>query len=172
MLKYVQLYLCVALHGICSICLAQPSANNLVVTESITPNAFPFQNSTSPVIYIDTNDAKVVQTSAEAFVNDVELITGNKLQLKINTAINDEFAIVAGTIGHSVLIDKLIASKILLVDGIKGGWEQFSIAVINQPYERAKKILVVTGSDSRGTAFGIFHLSKLWAFHHLCGGQM
>ena len=46
--------------------------------------SFPFQNSTTPVIYIDTNDAKVVQTSAEAFVNDVELITGNKLQLKIN----------------------------------------------------------------------------------------
>jgi hypothetical protein len=161
MLKCIRLLLSVVLLMICSIGLAQSPTNKLVVSERITANAFPFLSNTTPVIYIDANDAKVVQISAEAFVNDVQLISEKKLPLKLNNVITDELAVIAGTIGHSVLIDELIAKKKITVGDIKGGWEQFSITVINQPYQGAKKILVIAGSDNRGTAFGIFHLSKL-----------
>ena len=161
MLKCVRLLFCVVLLVVCSIGWAQSSANKLVVTEHINANAFPFLSITIPVIYIDANDAKVVQISAEAFVKDVQLISEKKLPIKSTTVISDELTVVAGTIGHSVLIDELIAKKKITIDGIKGGWEQFSITVINQPYQGAKKLLVIAGSDSRGTAFGIFHLSKL-----------
>lgn len=145
----------------CAAAMAQ-GKNNLVLSESQSINSFPlFTQIKAASFSIDNNDARVVQLAAEAFVKDVQLVSGKQIQLNTSPVINDEFAVVAGTIGQCVLLDDLIAKKKITVDGIKGGWEQFSITVINQPYQKAKKLLVVAGSDRRGTAFGIFHLSRL-----------
>jgi hypothetical protein len=60
------------------------------------------------------------------------------LQLKANKVISEEFVVIAGTIGHSVLIDELIANRKISVNTIKGKWEQFSITVINEPYKKQR----------------------------------
>ncbi|MBL7743546.1 MAG: glycosyl hydrolase 115 family protein [Chitinophagaceae bacterium] len=64
------------------------------------------------------------------------------------------FSIVAGTIGHSRLIDELIKSNKLNVSSIARKWESFIIQTIGNK-------LVITGGDRRGTAYGIFHLSRM-----------
>jgi hypothetical protein len=142
------------------ILLAQ-TKNSVVVSEQNTGAAFPlFTNLIAPTFYYDNKDAKVVQIAAMAFTNDINLISGKTIQLSQATTITDEYAIVAGTIGHSSLIDDLIKTKHIDVASIKNKWEQFSINIINQPYGKAKKVVVIAGSDRRGTAFGIFHLSR------------
>jgi hypothetical protein len=132
--------------------LAQ-SKNNILLSQQNSINAFPiFSNTTSTSFYYDVNDAKVVKIATEAFANDVKLISGKKISINKNA--ESAYTIIAGTIGRSTLIDDLIKSKSINVTGIKNKWECFSIQIL-------KNKLVIVGSDRRGTAFGIFHLSKL-----------
>ncbi|MGC4104279.1 glycosyl hydrolase 115 family protein [Ferruginibacter sp.] len=135
--------------------------NSLVVAEQDAPVAFPlFTNNSTPAFYYDSKDAKVVQIAAEAFAGDINLVSGKTIKLNTSGNIADDYAIIAGTIGHAALIDELVKAKQLDVSKIKDQWERFTITVINQPYKKAKKLLVIAGSDRRGTAYGIFHLSR------------
>ncbi|KAK4141335.1 glycoside hydrolase [Dichotomopilus funicola] len=68
--------------------------------------------------------------------------------------------IIAGTIGHSTVIDKLVSSHALDVSGVKGKWESFTSQVIEHPVAGVKKALVIAGSDPRGTIFGIYDVSE------------
>lgn len=112
-----------------------------------------FTLSSIATIYTDDNDAKVVTIAAQCFANDVQLISGKQMKV-VHQLPADGFTIGAGTIGQSKLIDDLIKEKIIDVGIIKNKWECFLIKVVG-------KKLIVAGSDSRGTAYGIFHLSKL-----------
>ncbi|KAK1775538.1 hypothetical protein QBC45DRAFT_445140 [Copromyces sp. CBS 386.78] len=68
--------------------------------------------------------------------------------------------IIAGTIGHSEIIDSLIASKKLDVSATKGKWESFTSQVIKNPIQGCSSALVIAGSDPRGTIFGIYDVSE------------
>lgn len=126
--------------------------NSLLVSEK--PTSFPLFNPSSiAAIYTDSTDAKVVTVAATAFANDVQLISGKKMSL-LHSIPAKGFAIVAGTIGKSKLIDGLIKSKQIDVTQIQNKWECFIIKAVGNK-------LIIAGSDIRGTAFGIFHLSKL-----------
>jgi hypothetical protein len=138
---------------------ATAQKNGITVAEKTSPAAFPlFRNTALPVFYYDTADAKVVGIAARAFINDINLISGKQIQLNTGNSITDEYAIIAGTVGQSKLIDGLIKEKLIDVTAIKNKWECFTIQIINKG---KNKQLVILGSDRRGTAFGIFHLSRL-----------
>ncbi|KAK4034328.1 glycoside hydrolase [Parachaetomium inaequale] len=68
--------------------------------------------------------------------------------------------IIAGTIGHSTVIDKLISSRSIDVSGVKGKWESFTSQVVKNPVPGCKEALVIAGSDPRGTIFGIYDVSE------------
>ncbi|NTV90888.1 MAG: hypothetical protein HGA22_11115, partial [Clostridiales bacterium] len=103
-------------------------------------------------VHIDSNDAKVISIAANSFTNDIQLISGKKLPV-LHTLPSNCYTIIAGKIGQSKLIDDLITSKQLDVNLIKNKWECFIIKVVG-------KKLLIAGSDPRGTAYGIFHLSR------------
>ncbi len=145
--------------------------NNLTISEQSNPAAFPlFTAAATPVIYTDAADAKVVQIAAAAFANDINLISGKQIKVNTSNTITDDYAIIAGTIGQSKIIDELIKNKLIDVTNIQGKWECFSIQVmkVNNNSKSARLsaggrsvgALVIAGSDRRGTAFGIFHLSR------------
>jgi len=126
---------------------------------SAKPAGFPiFTSSAAASIYTDDNDAKVVTIAATCFANDVQLVSGKQMQV-LHQLPSQGFSIIAGTIGQSKLIDDLVASKKVDVSAIKSKWESFIIIVIGRQ-------LLITGSDPRGTAYGIFHLSKLMGVSH------
>ena len=68
--------------------------------------------------------------------------------------------IIVGTIGKNEFIDQLIDDKKLEISGIENQWERFAIQTINKPFKGVKQALVIAGSDKRGTAYGLFTLSK------------
>lgn len=68
--------------------------------------------------------------------------------------------IIAGTIGKSNIIDKLIKEKKIDVTQIAGKWETFLIQTVNSPVAGVGKALVIAGSDKRGTIYGIYEISK------------
>jgi hypothetical protein len=155
-LKLRYIVLCVVGFSLSQIEINSQVINDLSVSENFKPGSFClFSSNDIATINVDSTDAKVVSIAAQAFAKDVELLSGKKmLQLFGNTKGN----IIAGTIGHSKLIDQLIENGILNVKSIKDKWECFSISVIRN---QGQPQLVIAGSDRRGTAFGIFHLSQL-----------
>ncbi len=134
----------------------------ITVSEKFSSGGFPLVNRQNAAqIYIDNADAAVVSIAANALKNDVQLVTGLSPKIDIAGKVNGPFCILMGTIGRSRTIDQLILRKKLDVSTIEGKWETFSISIIENPEPGIRKALVIVGSDPRGTAFGIFELSKV-----------
>ncbi|HYW97116.1 MAG TPA: glycosyl hydrolase 115 family protein, partial [Bacteroidales bacterium] len=126
-----------------------------------TAGAFPIAGKNHlPAIVIDTTDAKVVQIAAEALANDVERISGRKPVVLKNPSKLPEYAIVIGTAGQSKYIDKLSEKADLPFDSLKGTWERYIITQREKPVRGVKEALIIAGSDRRGTAYGVFELSR------------
>jgi hypothetical protein len=68
--------------------------------------------------------------------------------------------IIAGTVGHSKLVDDLISSGKLGVSKIKGKWESFVTQIVESPIRGCPQAVVIAGSDPRGAIFGLYDLSE------------
>ena len=111
-------------------------------------------------ILVDSSDEKVVWLTAGALAKDLELVGGNKPELYFSQNGHYENLIIAGTIGQSKYIDHLVKTGRLDVSATAGKWESFTITTIDGPMEGVKEALVVAGSNPRGTAYGLFELSR------------
>lgn len=116
-------------------------------------------NGDAPTIYVDAGDAPVVGIAARAFAQDVERVSGVRPKVS-EEAPKGWLAILAGTIGGSPLIDRLIAERKVAVDRVSGQSEAYTIALVEKPMPGVDRALVIAGADRRGTAFGIFKLSE------------
>jgi len=111
------------------------------------------------IIY-SPSDFKVVGLAATDFAADVESVTSVKPVLQTNLSGVSGPAVFVGTVGHSKLIDNLVAARKLDVAALRGQWESFLVTVVTNPQPGVAQALVVAGSDRRGTAFGIYELSQ------------
>ncbi|OXM59785.1 glycosyl hydrolase 115 family protein [Amycolatopsis vastitatis] len=68
--------------------------------------------------------------------------------------------VLVGTIGHSALIDGLVAAGKLDVGGIAGKWETSLEQVVSQPMSGVDSAFVIAGSDQRGTIYGAYDVSR------------
>lgn len=109
-------------------------------------------------ICIDENDNNVVEIAANLLADDIEKVSGRRLKINEKTS---GTAIIAGTIGNSKWIDKLISKGKINVSDIKGKWETYKIQVIKNPTKTIEKALVIVGSDRRATAFGLLEVSRM-----------
>ncbi|WP_245117900.1 glycosyl hydrolase 115 family protein [Hymenobacter volaticus] len=141
--------------------LAQQPAEKALTLVANSPEAFPLvHNRQAAAVYVDAQDAEVVRVAAEALVKDIHSITGTTPALRGATEPLASYSVVVGTLGHSKRIDQLAAGGASQLANLKGQWETFSISVVDKPFGKAGKALVVAGSDRRGTAFGVFELSR------------
>ncbi|BAV08880.1 hypothetical protein FLA_4927 [Filimonas lacunae] len=141
--------------------LAAAQAQTINVSDTGTPESLLIAGKgATTTIYTDAADAAVVQVAANALQKDIQLLTGQTPAWQHSTSLSNT-PIIIGTIGKSALINKLVASKTLQINNITGLWEAFTIQVIDMPVNGKKtKALVIAGSDRRGTAFGVFELSR------------
>lgn len=112
-------------------------------------------------IYIDEKDAEVVGIAAEAFKDDIHLLTGTTSSILKNNPALSAYPIIIGTIGQSFYIDQLVKAGKINRTTLSGKWETFSISLIESPLKGVKRALVISGSDRRGTAYGVFQLSRM-----------
>jgi hypothetical protein len=68
--------------------------------------------------------------------------------------------VIIGTIGHSPLIDNLVAAKKLDASGIEGKRETSLPEVVQNPIPGVRAAFVIACSDQRGTIFGIYDVSR------------
>lgn len=141
---------------------ASTMLNAAGISFSTTPQngSFPLvSDGKAATIVIDENDAEVVKIVSQAFSNDIKLITGVTPQVKI--ILDSTTPVLVGTLGKSDIIDMLVTNGKIDKARIEGKWETFCISVIDNPIEGVSKALVIAGSDPRGTAFGVFELSRI-----------
>lgn len=112
-----------------------------------------------PILF-DQKDAEVVGVSAKALAKDIEQITGTLPALETSLKPDRNALILIGTIGSSEPIDHLMKTGKISKERIEGKWESFLIQVVDNPFPGVEKSLVIAGSDPRGTAFGVFEISK------------
>ncbi|MBO9203773.1 MULTISPECIES: glycosyl hydrolase 115 family protein [Niastella] len=153
-MKKIPLILLAWLHTVCLF------AQDAIITQN-DPNAFPIvagKKATS--IYVNAHDHWLVQKAAALLQTDVEKVTGSKPDTSQVVPQSAKNIIVIGSLDQSLLINQLVQTKKLQVDSIRGKWEAFQLQVVNKPWPGVDKALVIAGSDRRGTAFGVFELSK------------
>lgn len=119
--------------------------------------AFPLAVSEAATICVDTCDARVVSIAAGLLADDVERLTG--LRPVVQAYIPEGPAVIAGTIGHSSLIDDLSDKGLIDTEALEGKWESYIIQTV-QVDGRDEPLLVIAGSDRRGTAFGLTSLCE------------
>ncbi len=109
---------------------------------------------------VDDADFKVVQIAANDLTEDIHRVSGAVARLSRPGQALAQNSILIGTLGHSPLIDGLTKAGKINAAGIAGKWESFLIAVVADPMPGMKVGLVIAGSDRRGTAFGVFEVSR------------
>lgn len=111
-------------------------------------------------LYVDTQDYPGVKRAVKNLQSDIEKVTTKKPSLTQIAGELKNQAVIVGTIGHSPLIDRLIAQKKIDVSGIKDKWDAYQLAVVQNPTPNINQALVIVGSNKRGTTYGIYDLSE------------
>lgn len=129
------------------------------ISSSPVSDAFPLNEAE---IYVESDDYKVVGIAAALLADDIGKVTGHPAEVRTASKLertDSKPLLVAGTIGKNRLIDSLIEQGIVNVDDIRGKWEATVIATAINP-EDNRQMLVIAGSDRRGTAYGLMSLSR------------
>ena len=130
------------------------------LTFSQVQNGFPIVgNGGNAVFIVDANDAEVVTTVSNCVIKDIKTITGKQLGIRNNVREGD-LPIIAGTIGQSAILDNLIANEKVDTTGLTGVWEAYSLQLVQNPTENISQALVIMGGTPRGTAYGLFEISR------------
>lgn len=101
-----------------------------------------------------------VRKVAEKVCHDIYLITGRTPELKTETA-QAANLVFAGTIGKSKMLEQLEQQGKLDLSGVHGKREVYQISILEHPFSDTGRMLIIAGSDKRGTIYGLFHLSEL-----------
>lgn len=126
-------------------------------------NVFPLSAKTCAAIMYDTvSEPSVVGTAVGLLASDIEKVTGRVPSVSGNGSVpaSCRYAVIAGTLGHSSLIDALVRERKIDVSSISGDWERYAVRLVEAPLKGVRRALVVVGSDRRGTAYGLLSLSR------------
>lgn len=117
-------------------------------------------------ILIDPVDFLGIRHAGQDLANDFGRVTrgnANPFQLVDEaelTAANTSTAIIIGCIESSWMLRELEKAGKIDFSAIKGRWESFLTAVVDNPVTGCSKALVIAGSDKRAAIFGAYTLSR------------
>ncbi|CAN5439679.1 glycosyl hydrolase 115 family protein [soil metagenome] len=107
------------------------------------------------IIY-DSAECKLNSIVAHLLAKDIESVTGYLPQVQTNLALAKGNVILIGSIG-SGLIKNFPGSY---AAALNGKWECYAFKVLDKPSNNIQQALIISGSDFRGTAYGVFSLSE------------
>jgi hypothetical protein len=137
------------------------TAQDLVILEKRESGFFPIVSESGPtLIYVDASDHWLMHKSAELLRQDLELLTGKKASVISVLPASANNLIMIGSLDSSATIKGLVAGRKLRTQHLAGQWEKFQWQTLENPMRGIKKMLVIAGSDKRGTAYAVFELSR------------
>lgn len=112
-------------------------------------------------ILVDVDDYEGIHIAVENLAVDIEKVTGTKPETWTDTDKSEvDGMIVVGSLEKSRFARELAETGGSKADTIRGKWECFATNVQQSPWHCAKRLLAITGSDKRGTIFGVYTLSE------------
>lgn len=109
------------------------------------------------ILVYDPMDYQVVSKVADMFSEDLLRLTGKESPVVRDSIVRNGNCVLIGTLGSSRLIDAMVAEDIISADSLIGQSERFLIKTVNYG---GNSLLVIAGSDRRGTAYGVTTLSR------------
>jgi hypothetical protein len=132
-----------------------------MVADGPATGAFPLVSASSATpLCVDAAEWPGVSRAAGDLQADIERVTAIRPGLTAGLPATAKLVVLIGTIGHSPLIDRLVAGGKLDVDAIRGKWEAFVIRTVEHPTPGVDRALLIAGSDKRGTIYGIYEISQ------------
>jgi len=113
----------------------------------------------STPLVVSSQDFSGVIRVAKHLQTDIGKVTDALPILSIDKIPDSKEIVLIGTIGKSPLIDGLVRENKLDLSQITGKWESSLIQVVKKPLPTVDHALVITGSDKRGTIYGMYDLS-------------
>jgi hypothetical protein len=136
------------------------TAGDAFVRFEKTAGGFPLSSAgKSAPLCASTSDYPGVLRVLRMLQADVSAVTGAPPEIFPDSIPPSEAIVVAGTLGRSPLIDRLVRENRLDVRGIAGEWETSLVQVVEHPFPGIGRALVIAGSDKRGTMYGMLDLS-------------
>ena len=128
--------------------------------------SFKLVHGSSAVPFVIEKEAfEGVRLIAEKVCKDVQLVSGRLPKVEQPKKIKKlSGCVLAATVGMSPILDLYESEGLLDLSDLKGKREVYKIAVVG---EGNKAVLVVAGSDKRGTIYGLFHISECIGVSHL-----
>jgi hypothetical protein len=127
---------------------ATPDAVRLVVEGRAAP------------ILVDPQDHAGVRRAVGDLQEDINRVTAVRPRVLATAPSTADDVVVVGTLGKNRLIDGLVRQGRLDVTAIRGRWESSIVQVVPRPWRGVERALVIVGSDTRATIFGIYELSE------------
>lgn len=136
------------------------AAQSYILTQKAT-GAFPIADAQqTTVIYVSADDHEVVRKAATFLQQDIQAVTGKRPELVNALPATASSVIIIGSLDRSAYVQDLVKAKKINPARIKNQWEGYHLQLVNNPSKGIAQALVITGSDRRGTAFGVFDLSQ------------
>ena len=149
---------------LCVLLLLSATADALTLKDTVEGRAdFPLLvKGRAADILVAQTEAEVVRIAADLLATDIERVGSVKPRVHETIAGSTGPVIIAATLGKSALLDQLISSgKLKELQQIQGRWEATLWKIVDQPLPGVERALVIVGSDRRGTAYGLMHLSEI-----------
>lgn len=134
----------------------------LLVSPLISAQAtsFPIVTAKSKVsILYGKGSPKLDSITASLLAQDIERVTSYKPEVTTDLKNARGNVIVIGTI-ETLFIQQFISKQSIEYENLKNKWECYCYKTINKPLGNISKALIITGSNPRGMAYGVFALSK------------
>jgi hypothetical protein len=116
------------------------------------------QNIKTTIVY-DAKGPALDSIAAHLLQQDIERVTGFLPKVVTDISKVKGNVVVIGNI-NSVLLRKMVSNENLLSKNLAGKWECYGLKFLNKPFKNINQALVIAGSDTRGTAYGVFSISE------------
>lgn len=103
-------------------------------------------------IYVDEKDWECNRKGAEDLAKDIFLVTGTRPRIRHSIDGLSTHVILIGTLGRSLVIDRLASENRIAAGRIRGKWEGSLVQVVERPLPAVERALVLAGSDRRDTS--------------------
>ena len=129
-----------------------------ISTEQVAQGFPLFEEGVATTILVDPDEDTGILRAVRNLQADLE--ARGSVRPEINTAIpkHAKNLIIVGSLAKSRWIAELMASGHVTDTGLSGEWEAFAQEVVDRPFDGVERALVITGSDKRGTIFGVYDL--------------
>jgi hypothetical protein len=111
-------------------------------------------------IVADAHDFPGALRAARDLQSDISAVAGDQAAFSTDAKAEAPVAIIAGTLGRSPRVDRIVRKLRIDTRGVAGRWEAYLLQVVEHPEPGIGRALLVAGADKRGTIFGLYELSR------------